>query len=279
MSASAKAGTGYPCPMTPLSTHEHAIPTPHGHLHAIAWTPTDATAATRTPIVLLHDSLGSVALWREFPAVLATATGRRVIAYDRLGFGRSAPHPGPLPPTFIHDEATRGVGPVRDALGIQRFIAFGHSVGGGMAVGCAAAFAEDCVGLVTMSAQAFVEDRTREGIRAAQTAFAQPGQVERLAKYHGDKAAWVLHAWTDTWLAPSFADWTLDADLARVRCPTLVMHGEHDEYGSVLHPQRIAGGVAGPSSLHVLDGVGHVPHREQPDAVLARASAWMAALP
>lgn len=245
----------------------------------MAWAPTDVTSATRAPIVLLHDSLGCVALWRDFPAMLANATGRRVIAYDRLGFGRSDPSPGTLPPTFIHDEATRGLTPVCAALGIERFIAFGHSVGGGMAVGCAAAFADDCVGLVTMSAQAFVEDRTLAGIRTAQTAFAHPGQVERLAKYHGDKAAWVLHAWIDTWLAPSFADWSLDADLARVRCPTLVMHGEHDEYGSVLHPQRIAGGVAGPSSLHVLDGVGHVPHREQPDAVLARVGAWMAALP
>lgn len=245
----------------------------------MAWAPTDVTSATRAPIVLLHDSLGCVALWRDFPAMLTTATGRRVIAYDRLGFGRSDPFPGTLPPTFIHDEATRGLATVCAALGIERFIAFGHSVGGGMAVGCAAAFADDCVGLVTMSAQAFVEDRTLAGIRTAQTAFAHPGQVERLAKYHGDKAAWVLHAWIDTWLAPSFADWTLDADLARVRCPTLVMHGEHDEYGSVLQPQRIAGGVAGPSSLHVLDGVGHVPHREQPDAVLARVGAWMAALP
>ena len=227
------------------------------------------------PIVLLHDSLGCVSLWRDFPARLAQASGRRVVAYDRLGFGRSAPHPGLLQTDFIHDEARGDFRHVRDALGIERFIAVGHSVGGGMAVGCAATWADACVGLVTESAQAFVEDRTLQGIRAARETFGQAGQVERLAKYHGDKADWVLAAWIDTWLAPTFAGWTLDDDLRRVRCPSLVLHGRHDEYGTALHPQRIAALTAGVSTLQLLEDCGHVPHREQPDDILLRLQQWL----
>jgi len=256
---------------------ERAVPTPRGRLHAVEWSPADAAAPARTPLVLLHDSLGCVALWRDFPDALARATGRRVIAYDRLGFGRSDPHPGALPASFIHDEAREGFRHLRAAFALDRFIAFGHSVGGGMAVGCAAVHPEACEGLVAMSAQAFVEDRTRQGIRAAREAFARPGQVERLAKYHGDKARWVLGAWIDTWLAPGFAGWTLDDDLRRVRCPSLVLHGDCDEYGSALHPRRIAARVAGPASLHLLEGCGHVPQREQPDAVLSKVRHWLAA--
>lgn len=261
-------------PAAPLQASEHAIPTPRGTLHAMQWSPQMDTG-TRLPIVLLHDSLGCVALWRDFPSQLALTSGRRVVAYDRLGFGLSDPHPGLLQPDFIHDEARGDFQHVREALGIGRFIVFGHSVGGGMAAGCAAAWIDDCVALVTESAQAFVEDRTLQGIRAARGTFAQPGQVERLAKYHGDKAAWVLAAWIETWLAPTFASWTLDDDLRRVQCPSLVLHGEHDEFGSAAHPQRIAALTGGPSTLHLLRDRGHVPHRERPDDVLDSLRRWL----
>ncbi len=251
-----------------------------GGLHVRRWC-TDGVAAASgrmTPIMLLHDSLGCVALWRDFPERLARATGRDVIAYDRLGFGQSDPHAGRLPASFVFDEAGDGFRRVREALGVDRFIAFGHSVGGGMAVACAAAYPQACRALVTVSAQAFVEDRTLAGIRAAREGFTQPGQVERLARYHGDKTAWVLSAWIGTWLSPDFADWSLDEVLPQVRCPALVVHGSDDEFGSERHPRRIAAGVAGPSTLQWLEGVGHVPHREQPDRLLVLFAAWLAEL-
>lgn len=257
-------------------TQEYWIQTDHGRLYARRWTPTSHPLPAQAPIVLLHDSLGCVDLWRDFPARLSAATGRSVIAYDRLGFGRSDPHPGMLPPRhFIHDEAQGGFRSLREALGIERFVVFGHSVGGGMAVACAASAPDDCVGLITESAQAFPEDHTLQGIRDAQQHFAEPGQVERLAKYHGAKAQWVLHAWIDSWLSPAFADWRLDDDLSRVQSPALVLHGDNDEYGSVRHPERIARLVGGPVTLALLTACGHVPHREQEGVVLARIQTWL----
>ncbi|AVH38341.1 alpha/beta hydrolase [Pseudomonas monteilii] len=252
--------------MSALHSHEHWIDTAQGRLFAQEWVPLQVQGA---PIVLLHDSLGCVALWRDFPVQLAHATGHRVIAYDRLGFGRSDAHPGRLRLGFVENEAQQGFTALREYFGITDFIVFGHSVGGGMAVACAAAFASQCVGLITESAQAFVEARTLEGIRAADLRFAAPGQLQRLERYHGSKAEWVLRAWVDNWLAEDFAEWNLDAVLAQVRCPLLSLHGDNDEFGSPVHPERLVALAGGPAAMQLLQECGHVPHREQAEGVLA----------
>jgi len=129
---------------------------------------------------------------------------------------------------------------------------------------------------VTESAQTFVEDRTRAGLEAARAEFTRPGQLERLARYHGAKASWVLDAWIETWLSPEFADWRLDDDLGAVRCPALALHGDQDEYGSPEHPGRIARLTQDSSKAVILEGCGHVPHREQPARVLAEVAAFLA---
>jgi pimeloyl-ACP methyl ester carboxylesterase len=229
------------------------------------WVPLQTHGST---IVLFHDSLGSVELWREFPSVLAARTGRAVIAYDRLGFGQSDPRDDRLGMDFIADEAETFFPALRAQLGIDRFVACGHSVGGGMAVYCAAQCGAACAAVITVAAQAFVEDRTLQGIREAQALFADPAQVERLAKYHGDKARWVLDAWLDTWLSPQFAGWSLDAVLPRVTCPLLAIHGADDEYGSTRHPERIGRLAGGPARVEVMPDTRHVPHREREAAVL-----------
>ncbi|MEJ2801642.1 alpha/beta hydrolase [Comamonadaceae bacterium PP-2] len=249
--------------------HEKRVETGSGPLHSAAWMPGTPPTARRAPIVLFHDSLGSVALWRDFPARLAQATDRQVVAYDRLGFGQSGPSRAQLERGFIAGE-TAHFDAVRTAWNIDAFIAFGHSVGGGMAVECAAAFGTDCVGLITESAQAFVEDRTIKGIEDARIAFADESQMQRLARYHGDKAPWVVSAWIDTWLAPDFRDWSLAQTLPHVHCPVLAIHGDHDAYGSARHPETIVSLSRGePRRLALLAGCGHVPHREQADIVLA----------
>ncbi|MGE7468666.1 alpha/beta fold hydrolase [Bosea sp. NPDC003192] len=240
-----------------------------------SWTPSDPEASQRAPVLLFHDSLGSVELWRSFPEKLAAATGRRVIAYDRLGFGRSDPHPGKLGIGFVADEADSVVPQLCDRLGIGDFIACGHSVGGGMAIETAARWPELCLALVTIAAQTFIEDRTLAGIRLAQRDFQDPGNRARLARYHGDKTPWVLDAWIGTWLSPTFADWSLDRPLAGVRCPVLAIHGERDEYGSTRHPQRIA---EGRGEALILPGIGHVPHREAEGALLAAIAGFLAAI-
>ncbi|MNG16521.1 Alpha/beta hydrolase family protein [compost metagenome] len=125
------------------------------------------------------------------------------------------------------------------------------------------------MGLITESAQAFVEARTLEGIRVADRQFAEPGQLQRLERYHGGKAEWVLRAWVDNWLSEHFVDWSLDAVLPQVRCPLLSLHGDNDEFGSPAHPERLVALAGGPGLMRLLQGCGHVPHREQAERVLA----------
>lgn len=263
--------------MATLKTDEYWIATDRGRLYAKRWQVALPEVRALPPFVLLHDSLGSVALWRDFPEQLAVRTGRTVFAYDRLGFGQSDPYPGAIDAGFIGDEAGSSLRPLCQQLGIERFVAMGHSVGGCMAVSTAAQYPDTCVALITESAQAFIEVRTLDGIRAARSLFAQPGQLERLKKYHGEKAAWVLAAWVETWLSPSHQDWNLDAELPQVRCPVLALHGENDEFGSTRHPLRIAERVAGPSETEIFIGCGHVPHREVGEAVLNRIARWIGA--
>jgi pimeloyl-ACP methyl ester carboxylesterase len=246
---------------------ERWIQTSRGCLFARIWAPGRRSIGGKAPIVLFHDSLGSVELWREFPERLALATERSVIAYDRLGFGKSDPYPGQLGLDFIREEAQVTLPALCDQLELDRFVGFGHSVGGGMAIAAAAAFPARCQAVVTESAQAFVERRTIEGTSDAKRAFGQESQLDRLKKYHGRKAEWVLNAWVETWLAPAFAGWNLDEDLAGVQCPVLAIHGEHDEYGSVAHPERIRAFARGPATVAIL-ACGHVPHREKETAVL-----------
>ncbi|MBP2296962.1 alpha/beta fold hydrolase [Azospirillum rugosum] len=246
-------------PLPNVDETETRIRIAEGSLFAKVWTPDARDAAAPAPIILFHDSLGSVDLWRGFPRRLAATTGRRVVAYDRLGFGRSDPHPGRLDVEFVAAEGQRTIPALCDQLEIADFVACGHSVGGGMAVETAALFPVRCRALVTIAAQAFVEDKTLAGIRVAQRGFEDPANLAKLAKYHGEKTEWVADAWINTWLSPEFADWTLDKALAKVRCPVLAIHGEWDEYGSDEHPTRIA---AGRGTARILPKTGHVPHRE-----------------
>jgi pimeloyl-ACP methyl ester carboxylesterase len=226
----------------------------------------------RPPIILLHDSLGSVDQWRDFPEALAAATGRQVLAYDRLGFGRSTARVEQPSVDFVSEEALTFFPPVQRALGVTRFSLFGHSVGGAMALVIAASQPAACEAVITEAAQAFVEPATLAGIRAAKTQFAKPEQFEKMVRWHGEKARWVLDAWTEVWLSREFSSWSLDPVLGKVTCPVLAIHGDRDEYGSQEFPRRITSGVAGPSQLAILTDCGHVPHREKRAEVLRLTS-------
>lgn len=250
---------------------------PLGLIFHRTWTPAAGGRNTRdeAPIVLFHDSLGCLELWRDFPSRLSEATGRTVIAYDRLGFGRSGLLSELPSLAFIAQEAETGFRAIVDQLGLERFVAFGHSVGGGMAIHCAAAFPAQCEALITESAQVFAEDRTLDSIRIARETFKDPGLLQRLARYHGPRAKWVVDAWTETWLAPGFAHWNLLKVLPQVKCPVLALHGEEDEYGTVRHPTLI-GELCAAATVHVLPGVGHVPHRHCADDILLRIREFLA---
>lgn len=242
------------------------LPLEGGRLFVKTWSP--GASSTKAPVLMLHDSLGCVDLWRSFPEALCERLGRRVIAYDRLGFGRSDARTGRPSLHFVEEEAEEVFPRLHAALGLERFALFGHSVGGGMAANIAARHPEACDALITVSAQAFVEDRTVAGIEHAKRQFQDPAQFARLSRYHGDKARWVLDAWTGTWLSPAFANWSLFDVLPQVICPVLAVHGESDEYGSHRFPESIAERARGPSSALILENCGHIPHREQPEALL-----------
>lgn len=247
------------------------VEVPGGRLFVRQWPGAQGALA---PIVLLHDSLGSVELWRDFPPALAEATGRDVVAYDRLGFGKSTPRVGRPSIRFVDEEAGQ-VGALCRALDLPRFVLFGHSVGGAMAVAIAAMHGDGCEAVVAVSAQAFVEARTIEGIRTAEAAFRDPAQVAKLAKWHGERAPWVLDAWIGVWTSPEFESWSLDGHLPKVTCPLLAIHGDSDEYGSDAFPRRIAGLAGGTSKLAILEGCGHVPHREKREEVLRLVAAFL----
>jgi len=254
---------------------DHWVITESGRLFVRRWRPSNLPGDPDGTILLFHDSLGCVDLWRDFPQQLAIAARRPVVAYDRLGFGRSDAYPGTLPLTFIRDEAISVVPLLLESLRLDAIIPLGHSVGGAMAVATAAHLPDRCATVITESAQSFVENQTLAGLRASRAKFEQPGQVERLAKYHGPKARWVLDAWIGTWLAPAFAGWRLDDDLRSVRCPVLALHGDQDEYGSIQHPERIARLSAGPSRVVILEEGGHVPHRQKPALVLREITKFL----
>ncbi len=284
----------------PPTPHDTWVHTPHGRLFTRRWTPgptasgASSSGTALPPILLFHDSLGCVELWRDFPSALCAATGRDVIAYDRLGFGRSDARTAPMPLDFIGEEALASLPALRAQLGFAGFAALGHSVGGAMAAHCAAdggtgrgtrtgsAGSAGCEALVTVAAQACVEERTLEGIRAARDQFHRsPEALQRLARYHGGdeaRARWVLGAWIDTWLHPDFAHWSQAGVLARVHCPVLALHGDQDEYGSTEQPERIARWAAGPARVEILPGAAHVPHRERPQDLAQRVARFLADL-
>lgn len=252
---------------------EHHIDVPGGVVYAKRWVPTGA--GQKSPIILLHNSLGCVDAWRDFPGMLAEKLARPIIAYDRLGFGRSSTRTALPSFDFINEEARDYLPVILNALSVDHFIAWGHSVGGGMAVACAVHFGQRCEAVVTEAAQAFVEDKTLAGIRAAQLNFKDPAVFEKLERYHGNKAKWALDAWFDIWLADEYAEWSLKDDLPLVNSPMLVIYGDRDEFGSLKFPEMMCALSGAPATMLILQDCGHNPHREQAIMVIEAARKFL----
>jgi pimeloyl-ACP methyl ester carboxylesterase len=230
----------------------------------------------RRPLVLLHEGLWSVALWRDFPARLNDATGRRVIAFSRFGHGRSEPPPRPRTPAFFHEEALDVLPALLPQLDADAPILVGHSDGGSIALIHAAY--HPVTGLALIAPHVFVEDVTVEAIRRTRGAYDIGGLRERMARHHDDVDA-AFFGWCDVWLDPAFREWSIESDAAGLTAPALLIQGEDDPYGTLAQIDRIRARVRGPVERLVVAGAGHSPHLEAPEPVLAAIGAFVARLP
>lgn len=225
------------------------------------------------PIILFHESLGSVAQWKDFPEKLADVTRRSVIAYDRIGFGQSSGRTQVLKVDFLRDEVAT-IALILDRLKVQVFIVFGHSIGGGFAAGSALAF-PNCLALMIESSLGYIDQKTIEGVQQGKKAFQVPQLFARLSYYHGDKAQSVLDSWTDSWLSAEFKSWSILDDLSQIQCPMMILHGENDEYAEKAQPNAIANAVNTDCIVHLIQDCGHIPHHEKMDIVLECVRAFL----
>lgn len=234
--------------------------------------------ADRPVLVFLHEGLGSIGVWRDFPRRLCEATGCSGLVYDRGGHGGSSPLPGARTVHYLHDLALRELPAVLGRLLPERpFVLVGHSDGGTIALLFAAERWARLLGAVTLAAHVFVEDVTVEGVRGAVGAR-EAGKLAGLAKYHGEKTDALFSAWADTWLAPWFRAWNVEYALPAIACPLLVIQGRDDQYATEAQVRAIVGQVSGPAEEALLPDCAHSPHKEAPDRTLALAAAFVGSL-
>jgi pimeloyl-ACP methyl ester carboxylesterase len=226
-------------------------------------------------LVLLHEGLGCVGLWKHFPERLAALTGCSVFLWSRASFGRSDPISLPRPLDYLEREVPL-VPEVLKAAGIDRAVLIGHSDGGTIALLYAASDLDGRVeGVVTMAAHVFVEDVTIKGIQEAERSWTRGEMRRRLARWHGANVESAFHGWCDTWLDPGFRDWNIERSLPAVRVPVLAIQGAEDQYGTPAQVEAITSQVSGPAEALLLPGAGHAPHVDQPEAVLAAISRFV----
>lgn len=228
----------------------------------------------RAPLLFLHEGLGSVGLWRGWPERIASATGRRAVAYSRHGHGFSDPPPSPRAASFMHDEAATVVPALRKALRLDDPVLVGHSDGGSIALVHAATHA--VTGLVVLAPHVIAEDAALVEIAAARDAFDVGGLAERMARHHRD-AAVTFRNWNDVWLSEEFRSWDLRPLLPGITAPALAIQGTDDPYGTTLHVEAVRDLSSGPVELLVLD-CGHAPHLERPERVTAAVVAYLSGL-
>jgi len=224
-------------------------------------------------LVLLHEGLGCVAMWRDFPQTLAQRTGYGVLVYSRPGYGKSDAPPLPRPVSYMHDEAREVLPAVLDQAGVKKCILVGHSDGASIAAIYAGSRQDFRVrGLVLIAPHFFVEDVSIRSIEAAKRAYESGDLRRRLARYH-DHVDAAFYGWNSPWLA--FRDWRIDAEVAHIRVPILIVQGEDDEYGTAAQIALAQETAYCPVEALMLARCGHSPQFDQPDATLAAVAAFV----
>ena len=232
----------------------------------------------RPALVFLHEGLGSIRQWRDFPAKVCAATGCPGLVYDRYGYGRSEVLTEPRRTVrFMHDEALISFPQVLSALSIQNPILLGHSDGASIAL-IHAGGGHAVRGVVAMAPHVFIEPICLESIAKAKATFETTDLPERLGRYHQDVRK-TFYGWADVWLDPHFEKWDIRDDyLPGVHSPVLAIQGHEDEYGTMQQLDDIKRRVKGPCELLKLDNCGHSPFRDQPDIVAAKVEAFVRSL-
>ncbi|MCL7942398.1 alpha/beta hydrolase [Marinobacter sp. ATCH36] len=220
-------------------------------------------------LVFLHESLGNIALWKQFPRRLAEATGLDVLVYERRGYGASSDEPLPRPYDYLEQEGRTWLPRLLDALEIDDVILVGHSDGGSIALITAAVLEKRVKGLITMAAHTWADHLTLAGIRDMGRRYTEQGIREKLIRHHGERTDVLFNAWQGVWLdegfqrSLNFASW-LDA----IQCPAMIIQGEDDEYGVPEQVTRIVEGIGSNAIPVFMPETGHAPHLQQPDRVL-----------
>ncbi len=228
-------------------------------------------------IVFLHEGLGSVAMWKDFPARVCEAAGARGLVFSRPGYGRSTPRPDDefWDVDFMHRQAHEVLPALFTVLELdhERPWLFGHSDGGSIALLYAARFPQRVSGLVVLAPHLFVEDVTVANIEQARTAYLSSDLPHKLGRYHdsADSAFW---GWNRIWLHPPFRQWNIAHELDTLRCPVLAVQGLDDEYGTLAQIRGIAERVPGTELCEILE-CGHSPHRDQPDRVIVATASFI----
>ena len=229
----------------------------------------------RAQLVFLHEGLGSIRQWRDFPAKVAAAAGCRALVYDRYGYGQSDVLAEPRRTVrFMHDEGLIALPEILSSLRIENPMLIGHSDGASIALIHAGA-GHAVRGVVAMAPHVFIEPICLSSIRKATETFENTDLAQKLGRYHRD-ARKTFYGWADVWLDPDFKGWDIRDDyLPGVRCPVLAIQGHDDEYGTMAQLDEIAARVAGSCKLLKLDNCGHSPFRDRPAEVLSEVSSFV----
>lgn len=226
-------------------------------------------------LVFLHDSLGCTQLWRGFPEKLGQLTECNVLVYDRLGYGKSAPMSTFVRPTNYMELEADLLHQLLNHFKIEDAILFGHSDGGTIVLLAAAKYPENIKAIICEAGHIFVEEVTLKGVSDALEAYKTTNLPERLAKYHGDKVEMLFKAWTETWLREDYRSWNIEDFLNQIHCPLLFVQGENDEYGTLEQVEKTIIQISGFAEKLIIPNVGHTPHKEIPEEVLAKASIFV----
>jgi len=237
-----------------------------------------ASAKRRPVLVFLHEALGSIELWHDFPSTLAEATGCDALIYDRWGHGKSDPLQGRRSLRYVHDEALHSLPEVLKKSDVDDVVLIGHSDGGSIALIFASEYQEVARGVISEASHVFVEEITLEGIREAVKIFETTNFRERLSRYHGDNTESIFRAWHETWLSPDFRVWNIEDCLPRIGCPLLLIQGEDDQYGTEAQLETIARRVTGPSKSLLIPNCAHMPHRQARDKVVEEMTEFILTL-